>query len=232
MDYVGILEAVYGRLDELGVAGRADAGEPPTEEALAAAETEMGFRIPAELREFYRTVGDGFSLYWETDHGDAEKLWGGFHVPELAELVGMYAGWRELVLYTPERAEEYGFPHTTDPARAKQTAARMWHWLPVIREANGDAICLDLGAPGCPAVFDRHDWVDGGTGDNGHVLAPDWRAFLAGWGSVCFQPPRRLYWPLCFWPGGVTWDGDEFHTAFRVPGLAVASASGDHGGGS
>jgi cell wall assembly regulator SMI1 len=231
MDYPSLLETVYGHLDGLGAAGGANPGEAVTDEALAAAEAEMKVRLPAELREFYQTVGDGFSLYWETAPGDPEKIWGGLHVPGLASLVEMYAGWRGLVLYTPERAEEYGFPGTKDPTLAKRTAARMWQWLPVIQEGNGDGICLDLGTPGCPVVFDKHDWMDGGTGENGHPLAPNWRAFLVGWGSVCFQPPRRMYWPLCFRPGGgVAWEGDEFHGPFRVPGLAEQSAPVDRKG--
>jgi cell wall assembly regulator SMI1 len=231
MDYAGLFDLLYGHLDSLGVAGSANAGEPATDEALAGAEVEMKVRLPAEFREFYRTVGNGFSLYWETDPDDPEKQWGGFHVPELASLIGMNAGWRGLVLYTPERAEEYGFPHTKDPDLAKHTAARMWHWLPVIKEPNGDAICLDLGASGCPVVFDKHDWMDGGSGENGHVLAPNWRSFLVGWGGVCFQPPRSMYWPQCFRPGGgVAWESDEFPSPFRVPGLAELSAQADRAG--
>ena len=126
-----------------------------------------------------------------------------------------------MVLYSPERAEEYGFPYTKDPILAKRTAARMWNWLPVIEEGNGDSICLDLDAPSCPVVFDKHDWMDGGSGDNGHPLAPNWRAFLLGWGSVCFQVPDGLYWPWCFRPGGgVAWDSESFRSPFRIADLA------------
>lgn len=220
MDYISLLEAVCGRLDELGMDGSAPCGEFVTDEELSACEAQMGVRLPAELREFYQTIGDGLVLFWQSDPDDPQKPWGGLEVPSLASLVEMFRGWRGLVLYTPERAEEYGFPYTKDPTLAKRTAARMWHWLPVIAESNGDAICLDLGTTGCPVVFDRHDWMDGGSGENGHLLAPNWRAFLVDWGRVCFQQPDGLYWPRCILPGGgVAWDGEHFRNPFRVAGL-------------
>ncbi|WP_162671139.1 SMI1/KNR4 family protein [Gemmata massiliana] len=220
VDYPSLLETVLGHLEELGVTYLATSGELVTDEVLESAEASMKIRLPAELREFYQTVGDGFSFFWESDSGDPKTPWGSLPVPSLSSLVKMYTGWRGLVLYSPERAEEYGFPHTKDPALAKHTAARMWHWLPIIAEENGDAICLDLGAPGCPVVFDQHDWMDGGSGDNGHPLGANWREFLIGWGSVCFQMPKDLYWPWCFRPGGVAWDGEHFHSRFRVAELA------------
>lgn len=96
----------------------------------------------------------------------------------------------------------------------------MWNWLPVIQEGSGDQICLDLSAAECPVVFNRHAWLDGGTGDNGHPLAPNWRAFMIDWGSVCFQFPRNLHWPYCFRPGGgIDWDGEEFRNPYRLSGL-------------
>ena len=226
MDYPTLLETVIDHLEGLGVACTATARDPATDKALASAEARMNVRLPAELREFYRTVGDGFVLFWQSDPNDPQKPWGSLQVPSLSSLADGYSGWRGLVLYTPERAEEYGFPGTKDPALAKRTAARMWHWLPIIEEGNGDAICLDLGAPGCPVVFDRHDWMDGGSGDNGHPLAPNWRAFLMSWGRVCFQDP--IHWTWYFRPGGgVDWDGEPFRSPFRVAGLAEPGAAPD-----
>jgi hypothetical protein len=97
----------------------------------------------------------------------------------------------------------------------------MWHWLPVIEVENADLICQDLSDPCCPVIFNQHDWLDGGSGDNGHPLAPNWRAFLQAWGSVCFQFPRSLWWPACFRPGsGVVWDGEQFREPFRIGGMA------------
>jgi len=97
----------------------------------------------------------------------------------------------------------------------------MWHWLPVIEEGNGDLICQDLNAPGCPVIFNQHDWLDGGTGNNGHVMASNWWKFLAGWGSVCFQLPQSMYWPSSFRAvGGIAWKGKQFRSPYRIAGLA------------
>ena len=150
MDYPDLLETVLRHLEGLGVAYTAVAGEPVTDEELASAEVEMKVRLPTELREFYQVIGDGFLLHWQSDPDDPKKPWGFLQVPELSSLASMYAGWRGQVLYSPERAEEYGFPYTKDPALAKRTAARMWHWVPLIEEGNGDSICLDFGDPWVP----------------------------------------------------------------------------------
>lgn len=230
MDYHGLLAAVRRHVEWQGVACSVTCGKPAPEKAVAATEAKLKVRLPAELRAFYRTVGDGYSMFWEADPNDSKQPFGGLRVPTLSSLAELSDGWRGLALYTPEQAEKYGFPYTKDPALAKRTAARMWHWLPVIEEGNGDLICLDLSAPGCPVVFHRHDWMDGGTGDDGHPLAPNWSAFLTGWGGVCFQFPQGLYWPSCLLPGGrVAWDGKRFRSPFRVAGLAGPDAGTGHG---
>jgi hypothetical protein len=220
MEYRAPLDIIRRHVERQGVGCTATSGKPASEKAVAATEAKMKLRLPAELRDFYRTVGNGYWMFWEADPNDSKQPFGGLQVPTLSSLAEMYRGWRGLALYTPELAEKYGFPYTKDPSLAKRTAARQWHWLPVIEEGS-DLICLDLGDASCPVIFHRHDWMDGGSGDDGHLLAPSWRSFLAGWGSVCFQFPAGLYWPSCFRPdGGVAWDSELFRSPFRVPGLA------------
>ncbi len=221
VDYHGLLDAVRLHVEEQGVSCAIASGKVASEKAIGAIEAKLKVRLPAELREFYRTVSDGYAMFWQADEDDCKQPFGGLSVPKLSSLAEMYSGWRGMALYSPEAAEKYGFPYTTDPALAKRTAARQWQWLPVIEEGNGDLICLDLSASAAPVVFHKHDWLDGGTGDDGHPLAPSWRAFLAGWGSVCFQFPEGLYWPSCFQPGGgVEWDSEQFRSPFRLAGLA------------
>jgi cell wall assembly regulator SMI1 len=221
MDYKSLFGSVRGHLQRLGVACEVRAGKAATEKAFAKAEGKINVQLPADLREFYQAVGDGFSLRWQADADDHKAPFANFQVPTLKYLASMYEGWRGMALYSPPEAEKYGFPYTKDPTLAKQTAARMWHWLPVIEEDNGDLICQDLSNPTCPVIFNQHDWLDGGTGDNGHLLAQSWRAFLTDWGSVCFQLPESLYWPSCFRAGGgVAWDGEQFRAPYRIEGLA------------
>ncbi len=217
IDYRTLLDAICRHVKLQGVDCDVTMGKPATEKAVAATEAELKVRLPAELREFYRTVADGYVMFWQADANDAKLPFGSLQVPEITDLAEMYNGWREMSLYTPEMAEEYGFPYTDDPALAKRTAARQWQWLPIIEEGNGDLICLDLSVPDGPVVFHKHSWMDGGTGEDGHLLAPNWREFLVGWGSVCFQFPDGLYWPSCFLPGGgVAWGGKYFRSPFRM----------------
>lgn len=222
MVYARLFDTVRGHLERLGIACEIEAGEVATEQAVAQAEAKISIRLPADLREFYQTMGDGFSFSWDAAVDRPKRPFADLYVPNLEYLVSLYSGWREMALYSPEAAEKYGFPFTKDPALAKRTAARMWHWLPILQHVNGDMICLDLSDASCPAIFNKADWMGGGTGDNGHLLAPNWRAFLIGWGSVCFQFPKNLYWPSCFKKlGGVAWDGDQFCDPYRIAELAA-----------
>lgn len=228
LDYRGILDSVRRHVEGQGVSCAVTNGKPASEKAVAAAEAKLKFRLPAELREFYRTVADGYAMFWQADPSDSKQPFGGLYVPKLSSLAEMYTGWRGMALFNPEQADKYGFPYTKDPVLAKRTAARQWQWLPICEEANGDLICFDLSVPSGPVIFHKHDWLDGGTGEDGHPLAQSWRTFLTGWGSVCFQFPQSLYWPSCFRPsGGVAWDSEQFRGPFRVAGLAETLAATD-----
>ena len=214
MTFTPIIDEAITRLNQLGVEVDSAAGRTTTDRQLKAAEARMGIRLPHDLREFYQEVGNGFAMYWQSKEA---QNWGGLSAPPLKELAGLHREWNEISVYTPEAAEKYGFPYTKDPALAKRTAARMRHWLPLNGEGNGDVICIDLGTPDGEVIFHAHDWMDGGTGDNGLVLATNWREFVAGWASVCFQQPKDLYWPASFLSGGgVDWSGSRFRDPFRL----------------
>lgn len=221
MDYSDLFGTVRRHLEPHGVICEVEAGKKVTQKAFAKAETKMKVLLPVELREFYFAVGDGLSFRWQADPEDLKEPFANLEVPSLTHLASMYVGWRQMALYSPEEAEKYGFPYTEDPELAKRTAAKMWHWLPVIEEGNGDLICQDLSDPACPVIFHEHDWLDGGSGDSGHFLGASWLAFLTAWGSVCFQFPRSLWWPSTFRTGGgVDWHGEQFCETFRIEGLA------------
>ncbi|MCX7666338.1 MAG: SMI1/KNR4 family protein [Gemmataceae bacterium] len=226
MQYPELFERVFVQLKQLGIEYSVTFGARVFPRQIRAIEKELSCRFPPEFREFYLTVGNGVILYWPANPDtDALGPWGVLIIPSLSSLMEINQRWRDIALYSPEKANEYGFPYTKDPALAKQTAARMWQWLPLIEHHNGDAIALDLGAVGCPVVFDQHDWFDGGTGDNGFPLAPNFKAFLWGWGSICFQEPLDCYWPRCFKPtGGVDWYGKFFDQKFCIPNLRQALA--------
>jgi hypothetical protein len=117
------------------------------------------------------------------------------------------------------RDDEYDYRYTNDPALAKQTALRMRHWLEFHDEGNGDRFCFDMSTAGHPVVFDQHDWMDGGSGHNGHLLGESLLAFYTAWSRVCFQRPEGLWWPSVFQKdGGINWTSKEFRKPFRLRG--------------
>lgn len=222
MDYQKLFDTVRAYLDGHKIVSSIHPGRKVGERALANAEQALGIGLPAELRTFYQTMGNGFSFSWYVDFDDLKQPHAGVSVPTLTELTQYYHGWREGALYSPQAAETYGFPYTKNPTLAKQTAARMWHWLPVLQEGNGDHMSIDLSKPAGPVVFDQHDWLDGGSGDNGVLLGSDWADFLTRWGSVCFQQPKNSYWPSAFRATGkMDWEGTQFDQSFRISGLTA-----------
>ncbi len=115
MDYRELLDAVRRHVKRLKVDCAVTSGKPASEKAVAAAEAKLNVRLPAELREFYRTVADGYAMFWQADANDSEQPFGGLRVPSLSSLAETYSGWRGMALYNPEQAEKYGFPYTKDP---------------------------------------------------------------------------------------------------------------------
>ncbi len=226
MTYQELFETVRHHLATQGATCEIRPGPLATEQQIAAMETRIKFGLGKELRSFFQTMGNGLSVRWIAQPDHSKSPFANLQIPNLDTLAERFESWRSYALYSPQEAEKYGFPYTKDPALAKRTAARMWHWLPIIDEGNGDQICLDVNAPDCPVVFNNHEWMDGGTGDNGHPMAPNWRAFLIDWGRVCFQFPQSLDWPFAFKSGGgIDWDGKEFREPFRIPGLINARHS-------
>ena len=170
--------------------------------------------IPDSMAEFYAEIGDGLVFWWQA-RGERPPF-ANLEIPRLADIT---LDTLDQVAWRTEWEDENDFRFTDDPALAKQTALRMRKWLPFFDEGNGDRICLDTNAPGAPVVFDQHDWYDGGSGSNGHVLAASLMEFMSGWASVCFQLPCSLWWPSVFDKdgGGVRWnDETEFRSPFRL----------------
>jgi cell wall assembly regulator SMI1 len=217
MDYDRLFATVFKHVRGQGVKCEAWCNDPAKEQEVVEGEAAMKRSLPYELRQFYLSFADGMSLRWTADEEDLEQPFANFQVPTVSYLAEMNVGGRGIRLYSQEEAERYGSPHTTDPVLALKTAARQWHWLPVLEEGNGDVICMDLAEPGAPVVFHQHDWCDVGPGEDGHRLGESWEDFLIAWSCVCFQLPKSLWWPSTFKKGGgVEWGGAEFRDPFRI----------------
>lgn len=196
-----ILSDVAAHLERLRI--KCKVVQPPVAKpaALARAEKKIGLPFPDQLKKFYLDSSDGLAFLWE--HGEDM---GFLQIPNLRNLVKDFEGWKELVLWK----DDYDFPHTQDPKEAKKTYAAMKSWLPLIEVGGADGFCLDCASKRGAVVYHQHDWYDGGTGKNGHVLAPDLETFVARWAKVCFMSPTGLHWPSTFAKNGVRWTGQYF----------------------
>src|SRR5262249_14821528 len=159
-------------------------------------------------KDFFTDCGNGLVYSW--DHKDH---FGSLLLPPLKMLVENYQGWKELVLWM----DDYAFPHVDDPKLGKKTYQRMKRWLPLISEGNGDGFCIDCGSKTAPVVFHRHDWYDGGSGENGHLVADNLFDFVQSWSRVCFISPKNCYWPETFSENGISWTSQFFEEKFIIP---------------
>ena len=219
MSYRELIVSVRSHVDKLGVPCRYQAGWPLLPWSVTLAERKLGFSLPADLKDFYREIGNGMRLVWiDETPSRPDIILGGIHVPHLGLLVRHWRERKNGILYDAAAADRYGFPYTKDPELAKKTAARMWNWLPVLHHENGDEFSLDMECNRQAVIFDKHDWLDGGSGDNGFPVANSWRCFFESWAEHCFQHPKSMYWMDVLTPSGLDWDSEHFDPRFKIQG--------------
>lgn len=196
-----------------GVVVEFERGEPVTDEATASAvAASPTVPLPSALIEFYREVGDGMLFHWATGGSD-ELVFANIEFPPLLELAEASDERRSRGV---EFDDTYEYSGVKDRQLAKRTARRMRRWFTFHYEGNGDTFCLDTGVDPAPVVFHQHDWVDGGSGDNGRRMGQTLRAFMEEWSQVCFQFPSSLWWPRVLTGSGVNWQSDAFDPRFRL----------------
>jgi hypothetical protein len=179
------------------------------------AELVAGGSFPPKLNQFRSQVGSGFGFRWRLGSRVDDLRYGGFQLMGMFEAASRLRLRKKDVLYTNKEADDYGFPYTNDPEVAKKTAARMWKFVPVIEFGNGDAISIDK-ADNDSVVFDQHDWMDGGTGDNGIKIGKTWDSFIEEWAIRCFQSPKNGHWPSVISSDGIDWESEQFDQRFRI----------------
>jgi cell wall assembly regulator SMI1 len=199
---VGLSRRLRTFLEKSGIDVTLAGGPPATPAAIGKVESRIGLSFPPALRELYGAM-DGYACFWENAKDGRS---GGVQILPLAKWPARFRDWKESVLWM----DTYAFPNVSDRKRAKTTYARMKSWLPFITHANGDAFCL----AGDTVVHHQHDWYDGGTGDNGRVVAPTLEAFLTVWAGVCFTTPKSGQWP--FTTKGVSWTAKHFDRAYML----------------
>lgn len=215
MAYLQLLERVADHVRRQGIEVIFNRGNTLTATNIERARAKSLIAIPQSMFDFYAEVGDGMNFWWSAK-GDRAP----FANHEFPNLNKCVVESLESLSWMTEWNDDYDFRYTKNPALAKKTALKMRNWIPFHDEGNGDTFCIDTALHPAPVVFNKHDWYDGGTGENGHRLADSLLQFYTDWAQVCFQFPRSLWWPCVFKKDGqgVDWSSPEFREPFRLSG--------------
>lgn len=213
MSYLPLFEQVVEFLEGSVAELEFKRGPAITREKLEQAQQKTGLPMPQSMIDFYFEVGDGLWFRWSSD--DESGPGGVFQFHSLDEYVEEAVSSSEYICELID--SNYDFRFTDDPDLARRTIQRMRRWVPFHPEGNGDTFSLDTSLDPAPVVFNQHDWLDGGNGDNGHVMANSLLQFCKEWSRVCFQCPKNLWWPEVLQDGGVNWASDQFSDTFRLP---------------
>jgi hypothetical protein len=212
MAYLELFKRVTDHLERLDEPFRFKRGSPLSKKEVARICERSAIPVPLSIIDLYSEVGNGFSIDFEA-RGERAP----FANLEFAPLEEIAAPVIYGIEWKTEWSDSYDFRFTDNPRLAKKTSLKMRHWLQFHQEGNGDSICLDTASDPAPVVFNQHDWLDGGTGENGHILADSLPDFMVSWSTVCFQFPRNMWWPTVFRKtDGVDWASAEFCEPFRL----------------
>lgn len=208
-----MLDSVAKHLATMGIKLRYKLNPTVATRDIEEAQAKLGLELPDSYTAFITRFANGFDLSWRAKRGPSAS----FEMSSLQSSCEGLLGMRDWRVYDEAGAREYGFPFVDDSELALHTNRRMRNWLPVHAVGNGDFFSIDLNPGGCgKLIFDQHDWLDGGTGNNGCVMSEDLPSFLESWAGVCFSQPRSLWWMSVIGSSGVTWGSDEFDDRFRV----------------
>lgn len=210
------LENVAAHLSDLGIELQCKLNPKTTTHFIGTVEKRVGFALPESYVEFVTTFANGLELFWQSSDDDGR--FGRFEMSTLKSSVEATIGMRDWRFFDDDAADEYGFPYVDDSELAVITNRLMRNWIPIHSEGNGDHVSINLNPDGFGCViFDQHDWLDGGTGQNGFVMSKDLPSFFASWGKLCFCQPSSFCWKSVIGENGVDWTSDEFDIRFRVP---------------
>ena len=210
------IDKVSSHLDAIGIKLECaiNPSVPPRE--VEAAQKRLGLSFPEAYIQFVTNFSNGLQLSW--DAGDDEGAsFARFEMATLESSIDGILGMRDWRFYDEAAAENYGFPYVDDSEAALLTNRQMHNWIPFHAEGNGDNFSINLNGDGFGnVIFDQHDWLDGGTGHNGFLIAVDFYNFFDSWAQVCFSQPSGLRWKSVIGENGVDWSSDEFEDRFRL----------------
>ncbi|MEP9357762.1 SMI1/KNR4 family protein [Sphingomonas sp. KR3-1] len=200
-DFQSALDTWLVYLGDLGFAAKAHLNPPATEAAIAAAEAEIGFRLPDDLRALYLWA-DG-----QVDIGDiadpapgkiVTPLFGGYEFVPLAKAVGDYQVWEDVIDDWGDETDpnEFITLRPGDPPVAREYWRRGWFGFAIDGGGNAYAVDLSPVEGGTPGQI----ILTGSDEDERRVMAPSLTAFLARaatcepvWEDVEDDGPMRFF---------------------------------------
>ena len=211
MPFVEIYHRVANHVRDAGGDPVFYPGNPISNANIKKLRSKSAIPVPDSLIDFYREVGDGVFFYWKRK---SDGAYGCMSFPKLRELIVPSL---DVLKWRLEWSDSYDYRFTKDPNLARGTASRMRGWLGFSEEGNGDRFCIETGNGSGDVVFDKHDWMDGGTGHNGTRFGSTLLEFVEAWSQVCFMAPTCCWWPSVITEsGGVDWGSNEFREEFRL----------------
>lgn len=208
------LDRVANHLAELGINLHCTLNPKATTKDVDAAQQRLGIGLPDSYIDFITQFANGMSLSWTTDD---DGSFAAFEMTSIESSIDGALGMRDWRFYDDDEARDYGFPFVDDSELAMTTNRLMHNWIPFHAEGNGDNFSINLNPDGFGnVIFDQHDWLDGGTGQNGYLMSPDLPTFFESWSNVCFSQPTSLCWKSVIDVGGAKWDSLEFDDRFRM----------------
>lgn len=161
-------------LSTLGVDMRVQLNPPATDAAIAAAEREIGFAFPEELRALY-SFADG-QQEPEDVRGATAALFGRHHFVTLRDALTQYRSWKSIY---DEAGADFRSTYNWTTARAGDPVhPDYWRpgWFPFATDGGGNAYAVDLSpAPG--GTYGQVILI-GRDEDERRVLAPSLSQFL------------------------------------------------------
>lgn len=173
MNFRDVLLGWIAHLSLLGAPTDSLLNDPVSEAEIAAAEAEIGFAFPSELRELY-LIANGQRL---PDSAEIPLLFGDYGFVRLEEALQEYRAWKSV--YDDDRDDFADIYNWTTARAGDPVHPDYWRpgWFPIAVDWGGNAYAVDLSPP--PGGTYGQIILIGRDEDERRVLAPSLGAFFA-----------------------------------------------------
>lgn len=178
-DFKPVFEAWLRFLTSHGFAAEAHLNPPATENAIAAVEAEIGFRLPEDLRTLYLLADGQAPVSEKTDPAPGAivtPLFGEYDFVPLSRALDDYRAWDTVIDgWGDDDPNEFITLPEGDPPVAREYWRR--GWFPFAIDGGGNAYAVDL-SPVAGGTLGQIILI-GSDEEERRVLAPSLTAFVA-----------------------------------------------------